>query len=61
MKNKISFAEKKNCTIKSLKEVEYFLCNIKQAGHILKLTKNIKQINKSLMYLLYIYWNFNVS
>lgn len=41
-KNKIKFNEKKDCCVKSLKEVNCFLCNIKKAKIALCLFKWFK-------------------
>ena len=37
-----NFAEKKDCTIRSIKEIEFFLCNLDKALKSLKIYKFLK-------------------
>lgn len=39
---KISFAQKKDCTIRSIKEIEFFLCNLDKALKSFKIYKFLK-------------------
>lgn len=39
---KLNFAEKKDCTIRSIKEVEFFLCNLNKAIKSFKIYKFLK-------------------
>ena len=39
---KFNFAEKKDCTIRSIKEVEFFLCNLNKAVKSFKIYKFLK-------------------
>ena len=41
-KKKFNFIEKKDCTINSLKEIEFFLCNLEKAIKSFKIYKFIK-------------------
>ena len=41
-KKKSSFKEKKDCTIHSIKEVEFFLCNLNKALKSYKIFKFLK-------------------
>ncbi len=41
-KNKFNFAEKKDYTIRSLKEVNYFLCNLDKTIRYIKLYRLFK-------------------
>jgi len=41
-KNKFNFTQKKDYTIRSLKEVNYFLCNLDKAIHYIKLYRLFK-------------------
>lgn len=39
---KFNFAEKKDCTIHSIKEIEFFLCNLNKALKSFKIYKFLK-------------------
>lgn len=39
---KFNFAQKKDCTIRSIKEIEYFLCNLDKALKSFKIYKFLK-------------------
>ena len=39
---KFNFAERKDCTIRSIKEVEFFLCNLNKAVKSFKIYKFLK-------------------
>lgn len=41
-KKKFNFSEKKDCTIRSIKEVEFFLCNLNKAIKSFKMYKFLK-------------------
>ena len=41
-KKKFNFTERKDCTIRSLKEIEYFLCNLDKAIKTFKIYKFLK-------------------
>jgi len=40
--NKFNFSEKKDCTIRSIKEIEFFLCNFNKALKSFKIYKFLK-------------------
>jgi len=39
---KFNFAERKDCTIRSIKEIEFFLCNLDKAIKSFKIYKFLK-------------------
>ena len=39
---KLNFSQKKDCTIRSIKEVEFFLCNLDKALKSFKIYKFLK-------------------
>lgn len=39
---KFNFSQKKDCTIRSIKEIEFFLCNLDKAIKSLKIYKFLK-------------------
>lgn len=39
---KFNFSERKDCTINSIKEIEFFLCNLNKAIKSLKIYKFLK-------------------
>ncbi len=39
---KLNFIERKNCTINSIKEIEFFLCNFNKALKTFKIYKFLK-------------------
>lgn len=39
---KFNFAERKDCTIRSIKEIEFFLCNLNKAVKSFKIYKFLK-------------------
>lgn len=39
---KLNFTEKKDCTIRSIKEVEFFLCNLNKSIKSFKIFKFLK-------------------
>lgn len=39
---KFNFAERKDCTIRSIKEIEFFLCNLNKAFRAFKVYKFFK-------------------
>ncbi len=41
-KKKFNFTERKDCTIRSIKEIEYFLCNLDKAIKSFKIYKFLK-------------------
>ena len=41
-KKKFNFSEKKDCTIRSIKEIEFFLCNLNKALKSFKIYKFFK-------------------
>ncbi len=41
-KNKFNFSERKDCTIRSIKEIEFFLCNLNKAIKGFKIFKFLK-------------------
>lgn len=41
-KKKFNFAERKDCTIHSIKEIEFFLCNLDKAIKSFKIYKFLK-------------------
>jgi len=41
-KKKFNFKEKKDCTIHSIKEIEFFLCNFNKAIKLFKIYKFLK-------------------
>ena len=40
--NKFNFNQKKDCTIRSIKEIEFFLCNLDKALKSFKIYKFLK-------------------
>lgn len=41
-KKNFNFIEKKDCTIRSIKEIEFFLCNLNKAIKSFKFYKSLK-------------------
>ena len=41
-KSKFNFLQKKDCTIKSIKEIEFFLCNLNKSVKTFKIYKFFK-------------------
>lgn len=41
-KKKLNFSERKDCTIRSIKEIEFFLCNLDKAIKSFKIYKFLK-------------------
>ncbi len=41
-KKKFNFAERKDCTIRSIREIEFFLCNLDKAIKSFKIYKFLK-------------------
>lgn len=41
-KKKFNFVERKDCTIRSIKEIEFFLCNLNKAIKSFKIYKFLK-------------------